>query len=141
MPPGQACEGRIAYGWRTGVPQKKRRRRTAAQFLHRARRHRPPFWAANSGASEALACCNRPRRPPELDLETEIARREVRYTVPWERRLETGLFFHLIGALSEYGKVGLTAIGNSREEAEELYESTVAIFDRETGPAGPRGGT
>ena len=29
-------------------------------------------------------------------------------------RTETGVLFHLIGALSEYGKVGLTAIGNSR---------------------------
>ena len=60
--------------------------------------------------------------------------------VHYGHRTETGVLFHLIGALSEYGKVGLTAIGNSREEAEALYESTVAILDRETGPAVPRGG-
>ena len=30
---------------------------------------------------------------------------------------ESGTLFHMIGALSQYGKVGLTAIGNSHEEA------------------------
>ena len=34
---------------------------------------------------------------------------------------ESGVLFHLIGALSEFGKVGMTAIANSREEVDELY--------------------
>jgi len=56
-------------------------------------------------------------------------------------RTETGVLFHLMGALSEYGKVGLTAIGNSREEAEALYDRTVAILDREAArPPAPRRG-
>ncbi|MFI5181350.1 MAG: peptide ligase PGM1-related protein [Thermoanaerobaculia bacterium] len=45
---------------------------------------------------------------------------------------ETGVLFHMIGALSQYGKVGLTVIGNSREEAETLYEDTLQVLDRET---------
>lgn len=45
---------------------------------------------------------------------------------------ETGVLFHMIGALSEFGKVGVTCIGNSREEADELYRSTVEILDHET---------
>jgi pheganomycin biosynthesis PGM1-like protein len=44
---------------------------------------------------------------------------------------EKGVLFHMIGALSQYGKVGLTAIGNSREEADEIYDRTLAILDRE----------
>ncbi|KAA0256169.1 carboxylate-amine ligase [Acidobacteria bacterium ACD] len=44
---------------------------------------------------------------------------------------ETGVLFHMIGALSQYGKLGLTAIGSSREEAETLYEETLSILDRE----------
>lgn len=44
-----------------------------------------------------------------------------------------GVMFYMIGALSQYGKLGVTAIGNSREEAEELYEATVAILEEETG--------
>ena len=35
------------------------------------------------------------------------------------------MLFHLIGALSEFGKLGLTAIGNSREEVNELYVRTL----------------
>ena len=45
---------------------------------------------------------------------------------------ETGVLFHLIGALSEFGKVGLTAIGNTPQQAEELYARTVSILDEET---------
>jgi hypothetical protein len=44
---------------------------------------------------------------------------------------ESGVLFHMIGALSQYGKVGLTAIGSSREEAEQLYARALADLDRE----------
>jgi hypothetical protein len=50
----------------------------------------------------------------------------------YDSRSETGVLFHMIGALSEFGKVGLTAIGNSTEEVEALYERTLAVLDRET---------
>jgi hypothetical protein len=45
---------------------------------------------------------------------------------------ESGVLFHLIGALSEFGKLGVTAIANSREEVEELYQRTLDVLDRET---------
>ncbi len=44
---------------------------------------------------------------------------------------ESGVLFHLIGALSQFGKLGMTAIGNSREEVEALYARTLDILDRE----------
>jgi PGM1 C-terminal domain len=54
-------------------------------------------------------------------------------------RTETGVLFHLMGALSEFGKVGLTAIGNSPEEVEVLYARAVAILDAEAErPVTPR---
>lgn len=46
---------------------------------------------------------------------------------------ETGVLFHMIGALSEFGKVGMTCFGNSPAEAEEIYQWTVDVLDRETG--------
>jgi hypothetical protein len=46
---------------------------------------------------------------------------------------ESGVLFHMIGALSQFGKVGLTAIGNSREESDEFYERALAVLDREAG--------
>ena len=45
---------------------------------------------------------------------------------------ETGALFHMIGALSQYGKVGLTTIGNSREEADAIYASALEALDRES---------
>jgi hypothetical protein len=47
---------------------------------------------------------------------------------------ETGALFHMMGALSQYGKVGLTTIGNSREEADAIYASTLEALDRESQP-------
>ena len=44
---------------------------------------------------------------------------------------ESGVLFHLIGALSQFGKVGLTAIANSPAEVEDLYRRTIVILDRE----------
>jgi hypothetical protein len=46
---------------------------------------------------------------------------------------ESGVLFHLIGALSEFGKLGLTAIANSRQEVDELYRRTLSVLDREAG--------
>jgi hypothetical protein len=45
---------------------------------------------------------------------------------------ESGVLFHLIGAVSEFGKLGLTAIANSREETDDLYARTLTVLDRET---------
>lgn len=44
----------------------------------------------------------------------------------------TGVTFHLMGCLSEYGKLGLTCIGNTPEEAEQIYERVVTALDSET---------
>lgn len=45
---------------------------------------------------------------------------------------KTGSVFHLMGALSEFGKLGLTSIGNSLEEAEALYNQVAEVLDQET---------
>jgi hypothetical protein len=44
-----------------------------------------------------------------------------------------GVAFHLIGALSEFGKLGVVCIGQSEARAHELYRQTVAVLDRECG--------
>ena len=42
----------------------------------------------------------------------------------------TGVVFHMIGALSQFGKLGVTCVGDSPEEAESLYQQTIEILDR-----------
>jgi hypothetical protein len=37
-----------------------------------------------------------------------------------------------MGALSEFGKLGLTCIGNSLEEAETIYQRVTDVLDKET---------
>ena len=44
---------------------------------------------------------------------------------------ESGALFHMIGALSQYGKVGLTAIGSSPEQADAIYANAISVLDRE----------
>jgi hypothetical protein len=45
---------------------------------------------------------------------------------------ETGTVFHLMGCLSEFGKLGLTSIGDSPQQAEEIYNRVVKVLDEET---------
>jgi hypothetical protein len=47
---------------------------------------------------------------------------------------ETGTVFHLMGCLSEFGKLGLTSIGNSPQQAEEMYQRLTKALDEETRP-------
>ena len=44
---------------------------------------------------------------------------------------QQGVVFHLIGALSEFGKLGIVCVAPSFDEADRLYLETVAVLDRE----------
>jgi hypothetical protein len=46
--------------------------------------------------------------------------------------LGVGAAFHLMGCLSEYGKLGLTCIGTSPAHANELYQQVVDALDEST---------
>jgi len=40
----------------------------------------------------------------------------------------TGVVFHMIGALSQYGKLGVTCVGNSPAEAQDFYDRTLTTL-------------
>ncbi len=44
---------------------------------------------------------------------------------------QQGVMFHLIGALSEFGKLGVVCIGDSPVNAQALYDHTVNVLKRE----------
>jgi hypothetical protein len=50
----------------------------------------------------------------------------------FNHRTGTGVVFHMIGAVSQFGKFGMTAIGNGRDEAEQLFARAIDVLDRET---------
>ncbi len=45
---------------------------------------------------------------------------------------QKGVMFHMIGALSQYGKMGMLCIGASPEEAYAYYKKTIDVLDAET---------
>jgi hypothetical protein len=44
---------------------------------------------------------------------------------------QEGVMFHMISALSEYGKIGLVCIGKSPEGAKQLFDKTIEILEME----------
>lgn len=45
---------------------------------------------------------------------------------------QKGVMFHMIGALSQFGKMGIVCIGESRDEAYAYYLRTIEVLDAET---------
>jgi hypothetical protein len=54
------------------------------------------------------------------------------HRLDFSHRTSTGVLFHMIGGVSQFGKVGMTAIGDSREEVDRFFDRTVAVLDKET---------
>ncbi|MCB9663657.1 MAG: carboxylate-amine ligase [Alphaproteobacteria bacterium] len=54
---------------------------------------------------------------------------------------ERGVVFHLIGALSQHGKLGIVAIGDNPAQANFLYQQCLEVLDEETGPRRGRPGS
>ena len=51
----------------------------------------------------------------------------------WQSGLQTGIAFYMISALAVAGRVGLTAIGDTPGQAEELYAWVRNVMDEESG--------
>ena len=49
----------------------------------------------------------------------------------YDSAAQEGVMFHLVGALSEYGKLGLVCVGSSPERAKAYYDKTIKILDLE----------
>ena len=84
---------------------------------------RPKYYVASDNLKKE---CYRGLLPN--DLMDIIADNQLHF----DSGTETGTVFHLMGCLSEFGKLGLTSIGNSPQEAEEIYNKVVKVLDRET---------
>ena len=55
----------------------------------------------------------------------------MRNRLHFDHTTETGAVFHMMTALSRHGLIGVTAVGDSREHAVELFDRTREAFDRE----------
>jgi hypothetical protein len=53
------------------------------------------------------------------------------HSLMYDGATQEGVMFHLVGALSEHGKLGLVCIGNSPQRAKEFYDKVIRVFDLE----------
>ena len=55
----------------------------------------------------------------------------VRRGLHFDQSRQTGIVFHMMSCLSERGRVGLTAVADSHEDADRIYQSAVAVLQQE----------
>jgi len=53
------------------------------------------------------------------------------HSLMYDGAAQEGVMFHLVGALSEFGKLGLVCIGSSPERAKEFYDKVLNVLDHE----------
>jgi len=56
----------------------------------------------------------------------------VRHDLHFDQTRQTGVVFHMMSALGELGRTGLTAVGNSHDDGKAIYDRAVAVLDEET---------
>jgi hypothetical protein len=62
----------------------------------------------------------------------------ARTGLSFDQARQTGVVFHMLSALTTFGRVGMTAIGRSPEEAQELYDAAErALLDEARAAAAP----
>jgi hypothetical protein len=59
----------------------------------------------------------------------------VRHDLHFDQTRQTGVVFHMMSALGELGRTGLTAVGNSHEDAKATYDRAVTVLGQEAGAA------
>ena len=64
----------------------------------------------------------------------------VRHKLHFDQSRQTGVVFHMLATLAENGRIGITAVGDSEQEADELFARTKSVIDEEAAVAlRPRG--
>ncbi len=55
----------------------------------------------------------------------------VQHGLHFNQTSQTGIVLHMLTALSERGRLGLTAVGETQAQADQLYEQAVRVLDEE----------
>ena len=59
----------------------------------------------------------------------------VRHGLHFDQSRQTGVVFHMMAALTESGHVGMTAVGDTPAEAQDVYDRAVSVLDAEAADA------
>jgi hypothetical protein len=57
----------------------------------------------------------------------------MRHRLHFDPSRQTGVVFHMMSALGEFGRFGMTAVGDTHDDADALYRKAIATVDAETG--------
>src|SRR6476469_5303892 len=63
----------------------------------------------------------------------------ARHGLHFDQSRQKGIVFHMVNGVGEQGSLGLTAVGNTRDEAEALYNKMVEVLDAEASHAAQTG--
>ena len=55
----------------------------------------------------------------------------IRYGLHFDQAKQTGILLHMLPTLGENGRFGVVAVGNTPDEAEELYEKIQSVIQKE----------
>ncbi|HJZ78698.1 MAG TPA: peptide ligase PGM1-related protein [Pyrinomonadaceae bacterium] len=55
----------------------------------------------------------------------------ARHNLHFDQTRQTGIVFHMMSALGEMGRLGMTAVGNNPAEADALFQRAVEMLDEE----------
>ncbi len=55
----------------------------------------------------------------------------ARHGLHFDHTRQTGVIFHMMSALSEHGRLGLTAVGDSPAEADDFYARGQRVLEAE----------
>ena len=53
------------------------------------------------------------------------------HSLMYDGAAQQGVMFHLVGALSQYGKLGVVCIGDTAQKAKEYYDKVIYVLDNE----------
>ena len=90
------------------------------------------FYSQQGRAKYYKATDNLQKDPYRGLLPNDLMDIIAEHQLHFDTGTETGTVFHLMGCLSEFGKVGVTSIGNSPQQAEDIYNKLLSAMDEET---------
>jgi PGM1 C-terminal domain len=94
--------------------------------------HEAAVFTAPSGKEKFFVASDHVESPAYRALTADdLFDLAVRTGLHFDQSRQTGVVFHMMSALGEWGRTGLTAVEESPESAYALYERAVAILDEE----------
>ena len=90
------------------------------------------FYGQQGSPKYYLATDNLQRPNYQGLLPTDLMDIIAHHHLHFETGSEIGTVFHLMGCLSEFGKLGMTSIGNTPQEAQAIHQKVIDVLDHET---------